>query len=113
MPELNGKSMPRTTSDDPQQALDIAAKAAAPALTRRMDVAAMSDKVRKVFDELIDHLVEQWSQAMKASTDRMARVKATDKFHAETCALLQNIKQLNGGELPDDLLKLWVENGCG
>jgi hypothetical protein len=101
----------RGTVTSPEAVETITSAAVGAVLANPAALPLMSDRVRKVFEEKIDEITDIWDKEMK-SLDPVDWVKATDKFKASICSLLRQVKGVNGGKLPDDLVQLWVDNGC-
>lgn len=73
---------------------------------------AMSDTVRETIGRKIKQAEDEWQLAFEGSDDPVIWQKAADRKKKLICNALKQGKQLNGGELPDDWLKWWVDLGC-
>jgi hypothetical protein len=94
-----------------EEVVKIAAQHTESVLSSGAAIVTMSEKMRKVFDDKIDELESAWAKEM-SSDNAIDWQKATDKFRANVCTLLKQLKQVNGGVLPDYLYQLWSDNGC-
>lgn len=96
----------------PDRAADVAARGAAGSLSGSGPVAKLTKRVRDVVDRKLDAADRKLSDEMDASDDPIDWQKATDRFKQLVCALLRQVKELEG-ELPDDWVQLWVKYRCG
>jgi hypothetical protein len=52
------------------------------------------------------------AKALDDTEDAAEWAKAADQFKKTICDILKQVKQIEGGTLPDDLYKLWAKHGC-
>ena len=78
-----------------------------------------AEKIRGLSDQMIEAIRRKVEQAQKDWQDKIAGggtagtwAQATDKLRADCCSLLRQMKQLNGGTLPDEWYELWGDMQC-
>jgi len=78
-----------------------------------------AQKIKGVSDEMAESIRKRIEQAQKEWQDKIASgssqpvwAQATDKLKSDCCALLRQVKQLNGGMLPDDWYAMWSDMQC-
>lgn len=102
------------------EVLQIAEQAEAKGLTDASRVVARAAEKLEGLDaesvETVKRKIEdarkRWIERITQSSDRAIWAEATDERKADVCAALRMLKQLNGGVLPSDWYKLWVDLGC-
>jgi hypothetical protein len=102
-----------------EDVLQIAAEAEQSALADRASAEEAAGELEG-FDEEMEEVVEKkirdvktkWKDAINRGSGPADWTIATDDYRADTCGILRNIKQLNGGRLPRKWVKLWTDNQC-
>ena len=91
----------------------IAAKAEAEAKVVGKPAPSIDEEMREAIDKKLKRARKRWADAIDGTDDQSEWAKATDRYRSDICAILRNIKQVNGGVLPDDLYTLWTALQCG
>lgn len=99
-------------SPDDVQGIVLAAAAAAVANPLSV-LPKLSERERGAIDGKIKEADDEWYAKFTGSNDPVEWQKATDRKKMLVCNALKQAKQLNGGQLPDDWVKLWVDLNCG
>jgi hypothetical protein len=77
-----------------------------------------AQKIRGLSDAMIETIRKKVEQAQRDWQDKIDNgttgsfAQATDKLRSECCALLRQMKQLNGGTLPDEWYDIWADMQC-
>jgi gas vesicle protein len=75
-------------------------------------IRGLSDSMIETIKDKIEQSRQKWKNNID-SEDTMSRwEQATDELKAECCALLRQMKKLNGGQLPSEWYELWSDMQC-
>jgi predicted ribonuclease toxin of YeeF-YezG toxin-antitoxin module len=90
----------------------IASKAEAEAKVLGKPLPSIDEEMREVIEKKLKGAKKKWLDAIDGSDEQNEWAKGTDRYRSDICAILRNIKQVNGGVLPDDWYTHWTANQC-
>jgi gas vesicle protein len=74
---------------------------------------ALDKGIADIFDKKINDVKKKYKDAiLDPNSNERDWAKATDICNADICALLRNLKSVNGGILPDPFYDFWIDHGC-
>lgn len=71
-----------------------------------------TDQMAEAVKKRIESAQKNWSNAIANNNNHSSWVEATDQLRAECCALLRQVKQINGGTLPSEWYELSADMRC-
>lgn len=80
-----------------EEVKEIAAKAAAQTKVVGKPLPSIDEEMRDVIEKKLKGAKKKWMDAIDESDDQNEWAKATDRYRSDICAILRNIKQINGG----------------
>ena len=75
-------------------------------------IRGLSDPMIETIKKKVEQAQKDWQDTISNGTNPGSWAQATDKLKADCCALLRQMKQLNGGTLPDEWYEVWSDMQC-
>ena len=82
------------------------------AIIAAQKIRGLSDKMIETIRKRIEKAQQDWQDKIASAGSASGWTQATDQLKAECCGLLRQMKQLNGGTLPDEWYELWADMQC-
>ena len=82
------------------------------AIIATQKIRGLSGPMAEAIKRKVEQAQQDWQSTIANTGNQSAWAQATDKLKAECCALLRNVRQINGGVLPEEWYELWADLQC-